>query len=165
MVGRKGEFRDNVDVVVDICEQLGYTAFDALYGKSMWGQRPEDQGDLAMENPLLASRAVVRLGGTVLSEAVSSARDYPLLTAGDAVGVCDRLAQHGASNVGFLADFYHLAVNGEDLGELVERYAERIAHVQIADAPGRHEPGTGNLDLARPPSVVNHEGLALSVDR
>jgi hydroxypyruvate isomerase len=40
-------------------------------------------------------------------------------------------------------------VNGDDLDRVVEAYASRVAHVQIADHPGRHEPGTGELDLAR----------------
>lgn len=42
---------------------------------------------------------------------------------------------------------YHLAVNGDDLDAAIASYADRVAHVQIADAPGRHEPGTGDLDL------------------
>jgi len=43
----------------------------------------------------------------------------------------------------------YLAVNGDDLDRVVTQYGDRIAHVQIADAPGRHEPGTGDLDLTR----------------
>jgi len=49
--------------------------------------------------------------------------------------------------VRFLADIYHLAVNGDDLDKVIGAYAGRVGHVQIADAPGRHEPGTGELDL------------------
>ena len=57
-------------------------------------------------------------------------------------------ATPSATNIGLLADLYHLAVNGDDLDEAIEAYADRIAHVQIADAPGRHEPGTGDLDVS-----------------
>ena len=53
----------------------------------------------------------------------------------------------GAANVGFLCDLYHLANNGDDLDAAIADYADRIAHVQIADAPGRGEPGSGDLPL------------------
>jgi hydroxypyruvate isomerase len=55
----------------------------------------------------------------------------------------------GARNIRFLADLYHLTVNGDDVGAAIARYGSRIGHVQIADVPGRHEPGTGDLDLEK----------------
>lgn len=51
------------------------------------------------------------------------------------------------SNLGLLCDLYHLAVNGDDLDAAIASYADRVAHVQIADAPGRHQPGTGEPDF------------------
>ena len=80
----------------------------------------------------------------MLVEAVSGAPRYPLRTAADAVGVIDRVEREtGAANLRFLCDLYHLAVNGDDLDKAIERYSDRIGHVQIADVPGRNEPGTG----------------------
>jgi hydroxypyruvate isomerase len=79
----------------------------------------------------------------VLLEPVSGAPRYPLLTAADAVAVIDKVGE----GVGLLADFYHLAVNGDDVPAAISRYAPRIAHVQIADAPGRGAPGDGELPL------------------
>ena len=147
---RSSEFRDNVDVTVGIGEQLGCRAFNALYGNRVEDARPEEQDALAVENLALAGRAASRVGGTVLVEPVSGAPRYPLRTAADAVGVIDRVAEEtGVTSLGFLCDLYHLAVNGEDLDRVVATYGSRVAHVQIADAPGRHEPGTGELDLDR----------------
>ena len=84
----------------------------------------------------------------MLVEPVSGADRYPLLTAADSVAVIDRVADEtGVGNLGLLCDLYHLAVNGDDLDQAIATYADRVAHVQIADAPGRHEPGTGTLDL------------------
>ncbi len=49
--------------------------------------------------------------------------------------------------MGILFDIYHLAANGDDIDRAIAVYAAKVAHVQIADAPGRGEPGTGKLDL------------------
>lgn len=145
---RSAEFRDNIDVTVAIGEQLGCRAFNALYGNRVEGADPAEQDALGAENLALAAEAAQRVGGTVLVEPVSGAAAYPLLTAADALGVIDRVERaSGARNLRFLADFYHLAVNGDDVAEVIAAHAERVGHVQIADAPGRGAPGTGGLDL------------------
>jgi hydroxypyruvate isomerase len=147
---RSGEFRDNVEVTIGIGERLGCRAFNALYGNRVEDADPAAQDELATENLAIAGRAAARIGGTVLVEPVSGASRYPLLTAADAVGVIDRVAaQTGVANLGFLCDLYHLASNGDDLDQVIATYGDRVAHVQIADAPGRNEPGTGTLDLDR----------------
>ncbi|HYY82590.1 MAG TPA: TIM barrel protein [Actinomycetes bacterium] len=147
---RSSEFRDNVDVAIGIGERLGCRAFNALYGNRVEDADPAAQDDLAVENLALAGRAAARVEGTVLVEVVSGAPRYPLKAAADAVGVIDRVARDtGVGNLGLLCDLYHLAVNGDDLDQVIATYGDRVAHVQIADAPGRHEPGTGTLHLDR----------------
>jgi len=147
---RSAEFRDNIQATVGIGERLGCRAFNALYGNRVDGADPAAQDELATENLALAGRAAARIGGTVLVEPVSGAPRYPLLTAADAVAVVDRVEREtGVGNLGFLCDLYHLATNGDDLDQVVATYGDRVAHVQIADAPGRNQPGTGTLDLDR----------------
>jgi hydroxypyruvate isomerase len=141
---RSAEFRDNVDVTVGIGERLGCKAFNALYGNRVDDAPPEQQDELGAENLALAAKGAARIGGTVLIEPVSGAPAYPLLTAADALAVIDRA---GEPNVALLADLYHLAVNGDDVDKIIADHADRIGHVQIADAPGRNEPGTGSLPL------------------
>lgn len=143
---RAAEFRDNVEIVVGIGEALGVPAFNALYGNRLDTAKPEQQDEVAVENLRLAAESVAKIGATVLVEPVSGPKPYPLRTAADVVAVLDRV---GMDNVGFLCDLFHLANNGDDLDAAISRYADRIAHVQIADYPGRHEPGTGSLDLDR----------------
>ncbi len=144
---RSSEFRDNVDVTVGIGAELGVPAFNALYGNRIDGVSPDRQDDLATENLAHAAKAAEAIGATVLVEPVSGPKPYPLRTAAQVVAVLDRVNTAGAGNVGFLCDLYHLASNGDDIPAAIDRYASRIAHVQIADAPGRGEPGTGTLDL------------------
>jgi len=146
--GRCAEFRDNLDVAVSIGEQLGCRAFNALYGNRVPDTTPERQDELAVENLTLAGAAAGRIGGVVLVEPVSGAPAYPLLTAADAVGVIERVERSAAAtNLRFLCDLYHLAVNGDDPPKAISGYFSRIGHVQIADAPGRNEPGTGQLPI------------------
>ena len=146
--GRQAEFRDNVDVVVGIGERLGCRAFNALYGNRVEDVPPEAQDDLAVENLAAAGQAAARIGATVLVEPVSGAPRYPLRTAGDAVAVLDRVSEAtGVTALGLLCDVYHLTVNEDDVQAVIETFGPRIAHVQVADAPGRHEPGTGSVDV------------------
>jgi hydroxypyruvate isomerase len=147
---RAAEFRDNVDVTVGIGERLGCRAFNALYGNRIDGVDPTAQDELGAAQLAVAAGAAARVGGTVLVEPVSGAPRYPLLTAADVLAVLDRVREeHGVTNAGLLADLYHLAVNGDDVDKVIADAAGRIAHVQVADSPGRHEPGTGSLPLDR----------------
>ncbi len=146
---RSGEFRDNIDVTAGIGERLGVRGFNALYGNRVDGVNPSAQDELATENIALAAKAAAGIGATVLIEPVSGPKPYPLRTADDAVAVVSRVRAAGAANVGFLCDLYHLASNGDDVDAAIAAHADVTAHVQIADAPGRGEPGSGSLDLDR----------------
>jgi hydroxypyruvate isomerase len=148
--GRSAEFRDGVEVAVGIAGRLGCRAFNAVYGNRADDLDPAAQDDLAVENLAFAGRAAAAVGGTVLVEPLSGAPRYPLRTAADAVAVVERVERDtGVTDLGLLCDVYHLAVNGDDVDRAIEAFAPRIAHVQVADAPGRGAPGTGELPLDR----------------
>ncbi|MCV7028799.1 hydroxypyruvate isomerase family protein [Mycobacterium sherrisii] len=152
------EFRDNVRVAVSIAEALGTQAFNALYGNRIEGVAPDVQDDVAAKNIAYAAQAAQRIGATVLIEPVSGAPLYPLKTAADAVGVIDRVnAEAGTTNLRLLADFYHLYVNNDDVVAAVQSHRDLIGHIQIADAPGRGEPGTGEIPLGEYFEVLGSE--------
>ena len=141
-------FRDNVHVAVGIAETLGTRAFNALYGNRIEGVASAVQDDVAAENLAYAAVAAQRIGATVLIEPVSGAPRYPIKTAADAVRIVDRVRDRaGQENLRLLADLYHLYVNGDDVAEALRAHADQVGHVQIADAPGRGEPGTGEIPL------------------
>jgi hydroxypyruvate isomerase len=155
--GRASEFRDNLDVAVGIGERLGVGVFNALYGPRLEDTQLQDE--TAAESLALATEAAGRIGATVLIEPLSGPKPYPLRTADQAVAVVDAVvAATGATNIGFLCDMYHLASNGEDLDSVIARHAPKIRHVQIADVPGRGEPGSGGLDLAGHLATLRHHG-------
>ncbi|MCI2419462.1 TIM barrel protein [Saccharopolyspora sp. K220] len=145
---RAGEFADNVDVAVGIGERLGCRAFNALYGNRIDGVDPAVQDQVATENLVRAAKVVARIDGVVLIEPVSGMPAYPLKKATDALAVIDRVHNEGGvDNLRLLYDLYHLTVNGDDPDAVIDRHARTIGHVQIADAPGRNEPGTGEIDF------------------
>ncbi|MFI8456524.1 TIM barrel protein [Kitasatospora sp. NPDC085464] len=146
----RDRFRANVPVAAGIAGSLGTKALNALYGNRVAGVEAAEQDALALENLVLAARAAHGIGAVLLIEALNGAEspDYPLVSAAAAVEVVDKVnAATGLGNARFLCDLYHLAKNGEDLAQVIDAYADRIGHVQIADNPGRNEPGTGGLDF------------------
>lgn len=145
---RAAQFADNVDVVVGLGERLGCRKFNALYGNRVDGVATAEQDEVATAGLLRASGALARIGGTVLIEPVSGTPGYPLRTAAEALAVIDRVERAGGSgNLRLLFDVYHLVVNGDDPRAVLGSSAGSIGHVQIADAPGRGEPGTGEIDF------------------
>ncbi|HST65573.1 MAG TPA: TIM barrel protein [Mycobacteriales bacterium] len=158
--GRAEEFRAGVEVAVAIGRQLGVRVFNALYGNRLPGADPGEQDALAADNLAHAAGAVAALDATVLLEPLSGAPAYPLRTAADVIAVLDRC---GLDNLGLLADLYHLAVNGDDVEAVIASSTDRIAHVQVADAPGRHQPGTGTLPIRTWLTALDAAGYAGAV--
>lgn len=147
-VDRQDEFAQNIPVVVDLGRRLDCHAFNALYGNRVDGGDDAASDEAATLALAAAGRAVAQIDGIVLVEPVSGTPAYPLKTAADVFAVIDQVKeQTGVENLEFLCDLYHLAANGDDLDAVIETYGDRVGHVQIADNPGRGEPGTGGLDL------------------
>ncbi|MFE5667550.1 TIM barrel protein [Streptomyces niveus] len=146
-------FRANIDVAADFAASVGCRALNALYGNRVDGVDPAAQDTLALDNLVLAARAASRVGAILLIEALNRPESphYPLVSAEAAIEVVDRVnAATGLGNARFLLDLYHLSTNGLDaeaLTGVIDTYAEKTGHVQIADNPGRGAPGTGTLPL------------------
>ncbi len=148
-------FRDSADIAFGIADRLGTKAFNALYGNRMAGLDSAEQDEVATENLRHVGRIAGRAGAVILLEPLSGVPTYPLRTAAQAIAVMDRV---GEPALRLLADLYHLSVNGDDIAGAIEHFGDRIGHVQIADDPGRGEPGTGSLDLERYLALLGARG-------
>lgn len=139
-------FAANLAAVAHIAEQSECRSFNALYGQRLRGIDTRLQDDVAVSNLKLAASVLAPLGGVVLLEPLTRGEngDYPLLTIEDALTVMERAAE---ASVKLLFDAYHLHNNGEDIVSGVQRYYQHIGHIQIADSPGRAQPGTGDIDF------------------
>lgn len=144
--GRARQFRENIAACAEIARRAGCTRLNAPYGARIPGADPVEQDAVAIENLTLAAEAAAKIGATVLVEAINSVDvpAFPVDTSDKATAVIGKVP---AGNVAFLADLYHLAKMGEDLKQALGRHRDRIAHVQVADPPGRGAPSTGTLDF------------------
>lgn len=144
-------FRENVHVAVEFAGQLGCRTLNALYGNREPGLWPQEQDELAVANLTYAAQAADRIGATVVVEALNSHENpvYPIISLASAYHVLELVRANGPRNVAFLADLYHLSRMGEDLDTQIDRRAAEFGHVQIADVPGRGQPGTGGIDYEK----------------
>lgn len=100
------------------------------------------------------------LGVTILLESANTRHDHPGVlcsTTEDSVVVAEMV---GSPRVRVLYDIYHSVVEGEDPAMVLPRVAPFLAHVQIADAPGRGEPGSGAIDWPAMLRLVAQSGYA-----
>lgn len=146
--GQATRFRENLDVAIGFAERMGCGVLNVLYGNRETEVGPARQDELAIENLVHAAKAAERAGIVVVLETLNAydTPRYPITSSAAAFRVLDTArAVSGASNLAFLADFYHLYRMGEDLAALIALGAQRFGHVQLADVPGRGKPGTGEI--------------------
>ena len=156
---RRREFDDAVAVAVDVGGRLGVSAFNALYGNRLPGVSNAAQDEAALESLTAATESADAIGATVLLEPVSGVPAYPLKLASDAMAVIGVVRERiSRGRIALLADLYHLTVNGDDLAGLVTGDVGQIGHVQVADAPGRHEPGTGSAPILELVEALDRAG-------
>jgi len=161
---QRDRFRANVEATLDIAERTGCRILNALWGNRQDGLAAAEQDEVGLENLCEAAAAARSIGAVVVIEALNAYESprYPLTSTASALAVVDQARAEGAANVAFLADLYHLRRMGEDLVGSLEAAAGRIGHVQIADVPGRGEPGSGELGvegLLRPLEAIGWSGF------
>lgn len=141
--GQDGSFRRGLPAALDLANLLDCHCLHALAGRQAPGHRLEDQ--LRLLESSLAFAADLAPPDTTITLEVLNRTDVPGYLVPDsrsALAVIDRV---GRSNLGLQLDVYHLAMEGEDPAAVIREAGDRIAHVQFADVPGRHEPGTGSI--------------------
>lgn len=142
---RVDEFRAGVDKAIRYATALGCTQVNCIAGIAPAGVPTSVLEDLFVENLAYAADRLERAGIRLLVEPINT-RDMPgyfLTTSGQALAIMDRV---GSRNLYLQYDVYHMQVMEGDLARTIEANLARIAHIQIADNPGRHEPGTGEIN-------------------
>ena len=145
--GRQADFRAAVETARGVAAALRPRNVNVLSGyPELHGYGRERCLDTLAENLRVAADAMGEIGTGVVVEAVNTV-DRPgflLSTSEQALDVVDR-AGHG--NLSLEHDLYHMDIMEGRLIPRLGEIAPRIGHVQFADNPGRHEPGTGDIDF------------------
>ena len=142
---RQNEFRESVELALEYAKGLGCKQIHAMAGIKPEGVPEEALLETYAENLKYASQLCAQQNVRLLIEAINS-RDMPgyfLNHSAQAISVIDKVA---SSNLWFQYDIYHMQIMEGDLSPTITELLPRIAHFQIADTPGRHEPGTGEIN-------------------
>jgi hydroxypyruvate isomerase len=142
--GRVDEFRAGVDQALEYAAALDCPRLNCLAGLRLETVEADRQWEVLVENVRYAARRVAQEGRVLMVEAVND-RDVPgfvLPRTTDAVRLLDEL---GDLDVRLQFDVYHVQRMEGDVTVRLRELLPRIEHVQIADSPGRHQPGTGEL--------------------
>ena len=157
--GREGEFRDGVGQAVDYATALGCRQVNCLIGVPPRDADADRVHRTVVDNLALAAREFGRAGIRLLIEPVNGF-DIPgfwLQHADHAVRVMDEV---GSDNIWLQYDLYHQQRADGELAATWRRLKGRIAHVQVADNPGRHEPGTGEINYPFLFAELDRDGYA-----
>lgn len=144
---RQAHFHENVPVALALAGRLGCTRLNALVGLQLEGRSREEQLALARENVAWAADRAREQGALVLIEALNTFENGPYLlrSTREATAFVDAV---GRENVKLQYDVYHMQRMEGNLVATLREHIGEIAHVQIADSPGRGQPGTGEIRWA-----------------
>lgn len=144
--GRQAEFRAGVARAVELARRFNCPKLNCLVGKRLDEVPPRDQHAVLIDNLRYAAAALARHDLLLVVEPINTF-DIPgfhLSTSAQTIAVLDEV---GAANTALQYDVYHMQRMEGNLAHTMERLRRRIGHVQIADAPDRHEPGTGEINF------------------
>jgi hydroxypyruvate isomerase len=145
--GREQEFFDGVRDAIALATRIGTTRLNTLVGIPPAGVTDEQARKTVIANLNRVAPLARDAGVTLLVEAINNV-DIPGYWAGTVAVAAGLVEAVDHPNVRLQLDQYHAAMAGEDAIECLRMYFPIVAHVQIADAPGRHEPGTGVQPIA-----------------
>jgi hydroxypyruvate isomerase len=144
--GREEEFVDTLRAAIGLATRIGTSRLNALVGVPPADVSRDQARETAIANLTRVEPLVRAAGITLLVEAINNI-DMPGYWANTVDAAADLVQTVSSPNVRLQLDQYHAAMAGEDALDCLHRYFPLIRHVQIADVPGRHEPGTGTQPI------------------
>ncbi len=144
--GRVAEFRTGVALAISYARVLGNRRINCLAGIPPPGSSAAEAHATLVANLRFACREFRTAGLQLLIEAINS-RDIPgffLTTTRQAESIRREVA---ADNLLLQYDVYHMQIMEGDLAHTIAHHLPHIGHIQLADTPGRHEPGSGEINF------------------
>lgn len=141
---RVEEFRAGVHRALDYAQALGVSQLNCLIGKVPHGLDADLLDQTVVDNLRYAATALKDHQIRLLIEPINTF-DIPGFYLNSSAQALELMARVRSDNLFLQYDIYHMQRTEGELAGNLERHLERIAHVQLADNPGRHEPGTGEI--------------------
>jgi len=141
---RVGEFQDGVGKAIEYAQALGCKQLNCLAG--LCPHAPEERQRAAfVANLKFAALKLKEAGIKLLIEPINTI-DMPGFYLTRSKQALDIIAEVGSDNLFLQFDMYHMQVMEGDLARTIEKNLALIPHMQLADNPGRNEPGTGEIN-------------------
>lgn len=138
-------FRKSVDTAIVYAKALNCSQVNCLAGIAPAGADRAALEAVFVDNLKYAAPRLKEAGIKLLIEAINTT-DIPgffLTNSGQALAIIDKV---GSDNLYFQYDIYHMQIMEGDLARTMEKHIDYISHIQLADNPGRHEPGSGEIN-------------------
>lgn len=140
--GREQEFRDGMDQALQYAEATGCKMLHLMAGKATGNEAEKT----FVGNVKFAAKVAAGHGIKVVVEPINTHVDIPGYFLNNTSQALKIMEQVGESNVGLQYDIYHMQIMEGDLARTIKRLLPHIVHIQLADNPGRGEPGTGEIN-------------------
>lgn len=144
---RVDEFRDGVVRAIDYAKALGCPKLNCLAGIAPPDADTRELNEVLIGNLRFAAEALARENIKLLIEPLNT-RDIPGAFLNKTEQAVQLISEVRSSNLFVQYDIYHMQIMEGDLARTMQTHLARIAHVQLADNPGRHEPGTGEINYS-----------------
>ena len=143
---RQGEFAESVEQAINYAMVLDCERLHCMAGLTPAGYDEAELTETYVANLRHAADRLATIGVSVMIEPINSRFDMPGYWLDDVDKAFRLLEAVDRSNVKLQYDIYHAQIIAGDLARTLEANIERIGHIQIADNPGRHEPGSGEIN-------------------
>jgi len=156
---RIDEFQAGVDRAIEYAAALGCPRVNCLAGIKPAALDAAVARQTMVGNLRYAAARLDAASIRLLIEPINT-RDVPGFFLSSTEQAIDIIDEVGSDNLFLQFDLYHMHVMGENLARVIENYGARIDHMQLADAPGRHEPGTGEIDYPALFGLIDRTGYS-----
>lgn len=157
--GREQEFQDGVERAVEYAKALTCPRLNCLVGLT-----PENESDEAIQKTLInnlrfAADALEKEQIKLLVEPLND-KNFPGFHLVGSLQTIDLLDQIGHANIQLQYDIYHMQRMEGELINSITTLVDRIGHIQLADNPGRHEPGSGEINFENVFKAIDESGYS-----
>jgi hydroxypyruvate isomerase len=143
---RTSEFREGVERAIEYAKAVNCPRLNCLAGIAPPDVPPAKCFDTLVENIRFAAARLKTAGLKLMIEPVNT-RTIPGFFLTRSSQALEGIDAAGADNAFLQYDIFHMQIMEGDLARTIERLLPRIGHIQLADVPDRHEPGTGEINF------------------